>query len=602
MSEKKESEKDKVSCELRFVKHVEESRKTLRVGAAVADGVGQRVFYEWSPLECIWVYQPREKVEADALEFLKVACPGNAKATTAASCVNTLLTHMLCDHKRQLPRPAPGREVIATSDGYLVVHANGSLTIELPDPKWGVTYKVKTRLRGLQEKIGEHTLYRPRPVNSESHFARYLDAVLPDPDVQDVLAEAMGSTLVQRTFEKAIWLYGTGFNGKSTLIHILDAFHPNTSPFDLGSLSSNFGLQSIIGKSLLKITEAPSTTFDDAKFKQLVSQEAMMIDIKNKDPVNYEPRCKVFMAMNKMPVIRDKTEGFWRRVLPIPFDRSFMGSSDWKDSVHKPILESEDEMGQVLDFMLIGLVRLMQRTRFQLENELPQAIRTLFNKTRRDSDPVLAFKQDHNIGKGTRMVKKDDLYAQFTEYCHRSGVNPLSQANFWDAMKIHYKREHGVELKDCQPRIQGKRSRMVFLSFEDLPTLTTYNVSEELKADLEKEAEATNVIPFRPRPATATPIDVPLPPSSEQGRVEVQSTISDEVSTVPAKPVKKAPVVQPTKVEKGFPRGSLANDLEPWIRADLAPSKPMQVQVMEDWLLDEPEFPLPPPDDEGAPF
>ena len=58
---------------------------------------------------------------------------------------------------------------------------------------------------------------------------------------------------------------------------------------------------------------------DEGILKTLTGGDVFAFEEKNKMPVYRRNDCKLVFACNQLPTFRDKSEGTWRRAVPIPF-------------------------------------------------------------------------------------------------------------------------------------------------------------------------------------------------------------------------------------------------------------------------------------------
>ena len=75
-------------------------------------------------------------------------------------------------------------------------------------------------------------------------FKNFLDQILPEKELQAIIAEYFGSIFISKKvmkFEKALFLYGSGSNGKSVLFDIIKALigNHNFSSYSIESLTKS---------------------------------------------------------------------------------------------------------------------------------------------------------------------------------------------------------------------------------------------------------------------------------------------------------------------------------------------------------------------------
>lgn len=111
-------------------------------------------------------------------------------------------------------------------------------------------------------------------------FSDYLDKVLPDKALQDILAEFLGYVFIRTStlkLEKALLLYGSGANGKSVLYEVVRKLfgEQNTSEYSLQSLTNENGyFRAMLANKLVNYASEINGKLGASIFKQLVSGEA----------------------------------------------------------------------------------------------------------------------------------------------------------------------------------------------------------------------------------------------------------------------------------------------------------------------------------------
>jgi len=147
-----------------------------------------------------------------------------------------------------------------------------------------------------------------------------------DPDLRaylvDTILYLLSGSLERET---AFFLLGEGANGKSTILSFLTAVYGKrfVSSANLHQFGETFGLEPLIGCRLNVSNESGESDFvHSAAFKAIVTGEPLNVNRKNKEIVTVTFRMKLLFAMNSAPVIADKTEGMYRRIEVLRFDKT----------------------------------------------------------------------------------------------------------------------------------------------------------------------------------------------------------------------------------------------------------------------------------------
>jgi len=124
--------------------------------------------------------------------------------------------------------------------------------------------------------------------------------------------------------EKAFMLLGTGANGKSTFITVLQNLvgDHNCSSLDLDALKDIQQIQELRGKMINLSDETPKLVDKSEKFKNIVSGGEIMGKILYKQPIKFRNQARMIFACNDYPQFNDTTHGLFRKISILGFDRA----------------------------------------------------------------------------------------------------------------------------------------------------------------------------------------------------------------------------------------------------------------------------------------
>lgn len=384
---------------------------------------------------------------ASAMDWLQKHHPERVNKAAAKSCFEsaTIMASSLSEQNRK-------RCIIPLRNVYLEATDKGAILMLKPDPTLGITYALDMGLP-LQGKT-----YTPGAVPPESLFGQFLTTSLPDQAVQDYLQEGMGYTLTPFTIHQiALLLKGAGRNGKSVMVRLLSALHGRTASMNLKKLSG-FALSPLFGASLAISDEVPERGLDTQIWKALISGEAVPVDRKYLSPINYRSTAKWVICTNLDQRSNDNSDGFWRRMVVIPFSEQ-IARKDVVPGLDQKIIDTELRL--VLDWCLAGLQRLMARGSFPAE---PQAVIAAKNLAVLASDPVAAWIQDCGVQASTDSVDlktKDEIFKRYCYWCSANRVRVMDSVAFWTRLRRLVTLE-----PDSQHRMGGARLRCVPIRFE----------------------------------------------------------------------------------------------------------------------------------------
>ena len=403
--------------------------------------------YLWNKSHYELVKHDDDNGEKAVLAWLANLYPNRATPTVAKECFKT--ARMMA---RPLPTLPEDRIVIPLKNAYLELRQNGTISRTEPDRALGITYVLNADLPGAG------STYTPASPPPNSLLLKYLASSLPDPEVRDYLQELAGDTLIPGIrYQVATLLKGRGRNGKLIYTRLLTALHQKTAPMRLNRLDG-FALTPLIGASLAIVDEVPKAGIDEQGFKTLVSGEEVTIDIKHRDPLRYRPQAKWVISTNNDQKVADNSDGFWRRLVIIPFDHQ-IPESQVIPCLDEKIIKAE--LVHFLDWCLIGLQRLLARGALP---PLPLALQKSKQEAVEASNNVVAWLAENTL-RATKepVTPKDTIYDHYAGWCDRQRLYSLSAGQFWKALRPHFP---GVT-QEAQMRVAGKRARCVPLVLDD---------------------------------------------------------------------------------------------------------------------------------------
>lgn len=285
-------------------------------------------------------------------------------------------------------------------------------------------------------------------------FLQYLEETIQTPGPIAQVQEFAGYCLTREVcYEKALLALGPGGDGKSKLISLLRALAgpENCSAVSFDDLEDQFHRSSLFGKMLNISTEIGSYAIESQYFKAITSGDPINAAYKHQDVFEFRPYCKLVFAGNRMPRIKDTSDGPVRRLLPIQFKRQFLED----DADRDPHLEEKlmAELSEIFQWALVGLHRLWQQKRFTDCDET----RRLLMEFRRHNNPVLCFVEDACVLGEHQEAEKEKLYKSYKKYTGENGYMALGAENFFRELYSAV-----ANIKQSRPRQKdGSRPRYI---------------------------------------------------------------------------------------------------------------------------------------------
>lgn len=208
-----------------------------------------------------------------------------------------------------------------------------------------------------------------RPEGSCPQFLKFLDRVTGgDKEFVAYLRRVFGYCLTGSTNEDALFfLYGTGANGKSTLLRVVKAV---LNDYAISSPSSVFTaarfdshpteIARLHGKRLVVSSEIePGQKWAESRIKQLTGGDDVSARMMRQDFFDFTPQLKLLIAGNHKPGLSDVSEAFRRRFHLLPFVVTIPESERDKDLEEKLLAEGSGILRWMIegcaDWQAIGL-------------------------------------------------------------------------------------------------------------------------------------------------------------------------------------------------------------------------------------------------------
>ncbi|MFF1472530.1 DNA primase family protein [Streptomyces mirabilis] len=241
-----------------------------------------------------------------------------------------------------------------------------------------------------------------------------------DPDAIAALQEWFGYVLSGRTDQQKILLIvGPSRSGKGTIARVLKALvgKENLAGPTLAGLGTNFGLSTLIGKSLAIISDARLSGNDNSQVVErlltISGDDTIDIDRKYREPWTGRVPSRLMILSNELPHFGDSSGVIANRFILLSTRLSWLGKED-------PTLTDRltAEMPGILNWALDGLARLQRNGRITQPPSSREAITTMQDT----ASPTSAFVRERCTTGPACTVPVDDLWNVWREWTEDNGV------------------------------------------------------------------------------------------------------------------------------------------------------------------------------------
>lgn len=276
-----------------------------------------------------------------------------------------------------------------------------------------------------------------------------------------------GYCLTARMCEQVFRLdVGSGANGKSVLIETVeriwgDYSHSTSfSTFELGQRPTiGHDLAALTSRRVVFASEVNSgTRLNAQRIKALTGGDKLNARHLYGHAFEFYPVCKLWLSVNHRPRITDDSFGMWRRVLLVPFTRTFLGADRDERLNERLMLESEG----ILRWAVDGAANW-----YEQGLNPPAIVRAAVNDYQASSDPLSEFLDERCETGPEATCRAGKLFKAYAGWCDELGIATRERAShrtFGELMKarVGWRKESagivylGFRLNQPEP-VQGQR-------------------------------------------------------------------------------------------------------------------------------------------------
>ncbi|OLN23943.1 hypothetical protein BTO30_00490 [Domibacillus antri] len=283
-------------------------------------------------------------------------------------------------------------------------------------------------------------------------FKGFMESVLSKED-QLIAQEMLGYFLIAETIaEKAFILYGPGRTGKSTFLKVVENLlgKKNISNVPLQDLSHQFKSSLLFGKLANIYADLPNKALQDTGiFKTLVSGDTIVAEEKFRTPFSFSNKARLLFSCNELPSnYIDRTDGFYRRLIILPFVRQVpQGEIDTGLQA-----KLQNEVDGIVQWAITGLKRLTANNYQFTKSSTTQ---NLLFEYKKQSNNVIWFVTEHCELNVNGQEHSQNLYNHYKKMCLENNMQAISQTKFNKALLSEYGRQI-LKTEDSHKRVVFK--------------------------------------------------------------------------------------------------------------------------------------------------
>lgn len=260
------------------------------------------------------------------------------------------------------------------------------------------------------------------------NFKKFLEQIVETDDIVNI-QEFFGYCLWRdHQFHTAFLLYGSGSNGKSTLISSLKSMlgSNNVASIPIQRLCQDkFATANLYGRLANLYSDlSKNAIYDTGMFKLVTGGDLITAERKFGHPFNFVNYSKQIFSCNEIPESRDDSDAFYRRWQIIMFSNTFQNEEKDVNMLSK--ITTPEELSGMFNWAVEGLKRLLENGKFTNE-KCAEIMRDLYVMK---SNSVRAFVEKCCEQDFENLIPKVDLYLAYKDFCKEQGLVPVQDNTF----------------------------------------------------------------------------------------------------------------------------------------------------------------------------
>jgi len=255
-----------------------------------------------------------------------------------------------------------------------------------------------------------------------------------------LLQQFFGYCLLRDTrYQKTLFLYGTGANGKSTVLDVLEHMvgTENTAALSLSDLAQKFR-PSFLEHKLVNLSSETSRNdpVESDMLKKVIDGSILTTEKKFAQAFQFRPYAKWIVAMNEAAIIPDKSYALERRILALYFNRRFEPHEIIERYAQKYLFP---EIDGVFNWAVDGLRALLANGGFKLGAKVMEDTSSLMDSI----NPFRYFTSEClEISEAGDDCYEEttELWYAYSEWCKQGHNRPLGRNKFFEQVLATFMR------------------------------------------------------------------------------------------------------------------------------------------------------------------
>lgn len=323
-------------------------------------------------------------------------------------------------------------------------------------------YNIKHKLFMDHSENGKYilsTIQQPIKYDTEAKcpaILEFLHDILDEDGVQFVIEWLAYCCLPYTDPDKILFLYGKGGNGKSALLNLFKQFLglENTTAMSLHDIEKReFSRAHLYGKLANICGDIDNRVIANTGIiKSLTGGEEIYAEFKGVDGFNFRSFAKLMFSANELPMSMDKTEGYFRRIFILPFEKTLVEEKKVSRTELDKRLTDSKELSGLLN-LVIKAIHKLEKNGYRFT--IPESAKRALEQYKHVHDKVGQFIDEQCI-----IDKEDDskriplkhFYHALVDWVEENGMKYTEQL-----------RKVGEQLRDKGFKVQKSTGNKTFI-------------------------------------------------------------------------------------------------------------------------------------------
>ena len=307
----------------------------------------------------------------------------------------------------------------------------------------------------------DYTLNAPMTDGAADFDAWLTDVLGGDTQLTKVCYEAIGSIFHKGSvdMQRGLLLVGEGGTGKSMFLSQVQRLIGRDNICarawaDYGNTDFAFG--DLFGKALALDSDIDVARPLSGAIKPAVTGNILTCNKKYQQPFDFNPFATWIGSINKFPKTRDKTWGFFRRWIVIPFNKTFKTDSQFERQKRK--LWTDDEtVSRIISDAIFLYILAYQQGSFTVPNAAAEMQREMYQS----ANSVISWLDNETSSAADIMdadliqpITRSEAYQAYSEYCQQHTFDAENNRSFLSTLRSQgFSCDKKVSVDGAQERV-----------------------------------------------------------------------------------------------------------------------------------------------------